>query len=107
MPLGLHEIVHGIPPLEEPGIGNDVEIERLAPLFEHRLDRFTHQIGRTNRHCRFVDHDTVIIHVASDTFGDAEHLAQVSRSILVGRCADGDELVEAEIDPLCCLFTTG
>ena len=44
-----------------------------------------------DRHGGFGDDDELARHVLADDLGDAEHVAEVGRAILVRRSADGDE----------------
>ena len=68
-------------------------------FFQSLLHPGAHQVRRTNRNCRFVDDDAVLSEVFADRAGNGKHVLQVGRTILVGRCAHGDELEQTVRDP--------
>ncbi len=90
--VGLEEVGDRRALLEEFGVGDDVEGDRLAALGEYLRDALLHLPGGADGYGGFVHDHPVARHVTGDLLGDREHVLQVGRAVLVGRGADGDEL---------------
>jgi hypothetical protein len=52
---------------------------------------FAHLLGSADRNGTLVDDDAIAVHRAPDFTGDVEHVAQVRRTVLPRRSADGNE----------------
>ena len=89
--VGVHEILDGRAFLQEFGVRGHVE-RYLAAAFvylfpDHGLDL----LRRTDGYGAFGDEHRIFLDVAAERTGDFEHVFQVCRTVLVGRCADGRE----------------
>ena len=95
--IGLHEVADGVAFLEELGIGDDIELDRLAAFLELLQDRRLDLVGRTHRHRRLIHDDAVLVHVLADGARDGQHVLEIGRAVLIGRRAHGNELEQAVI----------
>jgi len=90
--VGTHEIVDRSALLQELRIRHHGELNRSLALFELFGDSCTDLVAGTDRHRGLVDHDPVIVHVATDVARGRKHVLQIGRAVLIGRRTDGDEL---------------
>ena len=87
--VGSHEILDGIAFLEEFRIGSHVERHLYAALVLLFPDGRTDFGGRPHRNGRFRYHKNVTFHIPPDGAGHLQHVAQIRRSVFVGRRAHG------------------
>ena len=59
---------------------------------QRRFHRLAHLVGGAHRHGRLGDHDLVLAHVLADGARHRQHIAQVRRTILIGRRAHRNQL---------------
>ena len=90
-PIGPHAVIDGSALLQEFGIGDDFDRERLAagrqPLANDAVDLF----GGTHRHRGLVGHDHGSADVVTDGLGHLENVLEVRAAVLVRGRAHGNE----------------
>src|SRR5690606_26595228 len=85
--------------LEKFRIGCDIEWKVAAPARGEPLgDAGADAVAGADRHGRFYDDDAAVLHVLGNGAGNGEHMAEISRAVLVWRRADGDEDDAAVLD---------
>ena len=55
------------------------------------FDRLPHQTCRADRHGALRDNHRALGQVVTDHARHVEHMLQIGRPVLIGRCPDGDE----------------
>ena len=85
------EVIHRRAFLQELGVADDIELDLHAPGVEFGADRSTHLVGGTHGNGGFVDHHRVLLEVLPDIACYRKHITQISRTVLAGRCAHGNE----------------
>src|SRR5262249_41732399 len=73
-------------------IRHHAERDLHATLEEFLLDRFAYEVRRAYWDGRFIRHQSVFHHVTTYVVRRRQHVAQISRSILIRWCANCDEL---------------
>ena len=86
------------PSLRNSGIGDDIELDRLAAFLKLAQDLCFDFVRRADRHRGFVDHDAVLVHVLADGARHRQYVLEIGRAVLIGRRAHGNELEQAVID---------
>ena len=91
--VGAHAVRDRRALLEEFGVRDHVEAEIAAFAAAERLhDPRPHLVGGADGDGGFGHDHLGLFHVAGDGSGDAQHVLQVGRAVLVGRRPHGDEL---------------
>src|SRR5690242_14127053 len=96
--IGLHEVLDRSAFLEEFGVRDDNELEGGAPAGERLGDLRPDLVRRTDRNGRFGDDDAIPVEVRRDGPRRAEHVTQISRSVLIRRRTNGDQLEQTVLD---------
>jgi hypothetical protein len=81
-----HEVVDGIPLLEELGVRGDGE-----RMIGHAPDRVGNSLRGPNRDRGLGGNHQVTVHGAPDGLSRGQHVRKVRRSVLGGRCANRDQ----------------
>ena len=84
--IGLHEIFDRRAFLQKLGIGADVKGGRRVAR-----DLRAYLFGRPDRDRALGNDQLRLVHVLADGAGNAQHVLEIGRAVLVGRRADGDE----------------
>ena len=82
-----HEVFDGVTLLQELRVRSNVELNLHTTLLQFLLNGVTHLAGRTNGNRRLRDHHDVLLQVLANSLGHLQHIFQIGRAVLIGRCA--------------------
>ena len=89
--VGTHEVLDGIPLLQEFRIAGYIELYVGATLVKFTLNGLAHLLRRTHRHRALGDHNHIFIKVLADGFSHLQYISKVGRAVFVGRSTHGRE----------------
>ena len=86
-----HKVLDGSTFFQKLRVAGHIERNINTSFVQFFLNSGLDFLGRTNRHCRFCDKNGVFIDVLAKLACYRQHIFQVSRAILIRRCAYGTE----------------
>jgi hypothetical protein len=90
--VGAHEVVDGGAFLEEFRVRHDVERKAAAARPQDGVNFRPDLVRGADGNGALVHDDALTVHVLRDIARGGQHVLQVGRAVLVGRCANGDHL---------------